>query len=154
MGEAQELSEAIARRYLDLVHYQRHRRDAIQKEFGISGRQLAVLRHLVQSGPHFVGQISRSQQVSDATTSPMLERMERAGYVTRHRSPEDSRKVLAEATDFGREVASQAPLTTIEIMRVHLPELPLEELVAIDEALKKILDIVVKWDDIQTEETE
>lgn len=108
MRAAEELAGSIVRRYLNLMRYRRYRRHQIRKQFNIPGRQLAVLRHLVQAGPRSVGQISRFLYVRDATTSPLLERMERAGFVTRRRCREDSRKVLVEATDLGREVVSRA----------------------------------------------
>ena len=136
------LADSIVHRYLTLRRYQRHRSYLIRKQIGISGRHLAVLRHLVQDAPRTVTQISRFLYVRDATTSPLLERMERAGYVTRRRCHEDSRKVLVEPTERGRQVVAQAPMGVIDLMRTRLPTLPLGELVAIDEALQKLSDLV------------
>lgn len=141
MRAAEELAGSIVRRYLNVMRYRRYRRHQIRKQFDIPGRQLAVLRHLVQAGPRSVGQISRFLYVRDATTSPLLERMERAGFVTRRRCHEDSRKVLVEATDLGREVVSRAPMGPIELMRSRLPELPIQELSAMDEALKRLSEV-------------
>lgn len=141
MNRADELSESIVHRYLTLVRYQRHVGDLIRRTFNISGRQLAVLRHLIQHGPCTVGQISQILYVRDATTSCLLDRMERDGYVTRRRSREDNRKVYVEPTEQGREVVARAPMGTIAVMRARLPEQPLEDLMLIDQALKKLSEI-------------
>ncbi|NLG51524.1 MAG: MarR family transcriptional regulator [Chloroflexi bacterium] len=141
MDKARELADSIVHRYLTLVRYQRYVSDVIRKEFEVSGRQLAVLRYLLQSSPRSVGEISALLYVRDATTSPLLERMERDGYVTRRRCSKDNRKVLIEPTDLGRELAQRAPLGTVAQMRVRLPELPVEELESIDAALRKLSEI-------------
>jgi DNA-binding MarR family transcriptional regulator len=141
MGKAQELAESIVHRYLTLVRYQRYRGGLIQKTANISGRQLAVLRHLLEKGPRTVGQIGQFLYVRDATASAMLERMERDGYITRRRAPEDNRKVLIEPTELGRTVVAQAPPGMIWLLRERLPRLSVEELTQMDEALKKLSEL-------------
>ena len=138
MGKADELAESIVHHYLTLVRYQRHVSEIIRRTTNISGRELAVLRYLVQQNPRSVKEISQFLYVREATSSPLLERMERDGYVTRRRSPDDNRRLLVEPTDLGREVVARAPMGTVTLMRVRLPMLPFEDLAAIDEALKKL----------------
>lgn len=138
MGKTNELAESIVHRYLTLVRYQRYVSEIIRRTTSISGRELAVLRYLVQQSPRSVKEISQFLYVREATTSPLLERMERDGYVTRRRSPDDNRRLLVEPTDLGREVVTRAPMGTVTLMRVRLPTLPFEDLAAIDEALKKL----------------
>jgi len=138
VGKTNELAESIVHRYLTLVRYQRYVSEIIRRTTSISGRELAVLRYLVQQSPRSVKEISQFLYVREATTSPLLERMERDGYVTRRRSPDDNRRLLVEPTDLGREVVARAPMGTVTLMRVRLPTLPFEDLAAIDEALKKL----------------
>ena len=142
MDTARDLAGSIVHRYLTLSRYRRYCSHLIRKTTNVSGRQLAVLRHLVENAPLTVTEISRFLYVRDATASPLLERMEQAGYVTRRRCHEDSRKVHVEPTELGRQVASQAPMSIIELMRVRLPDLSVGELVAIDEALGKLSALV------------
>jgi DNA-binding MarR family transcriptional regulator len=141
MSESNALAESIVHRYLTLIRYQRYMSDLIRRTTDISGRQLGVLRYLVQNGPRTVGQISQYLYVRDATTSCLLDRMERDGFVTRHRSSEDNRKVYIELTDLGREVLAHAPTGTAGLMRARLPDIPVEDLQAIDQALKRLSDI-------------
>jgi MarR family transcriptional regulator, organic hydroperoxide resistance regulator len=135
---AQSLAESIVHRYLTLIRYQRYVSDLIRRTTNVSGRQLGVLRHLVQNGSCTVGQISQYLYVRDATTSCLLDRLERDGYVTRRRSAEDNRKVFIDLTDLGRQVVAQAPMGTAALMRARLPECPIEELLALDQALQKL----------------
>ncbi|HUV95649.1 MAG TPA: MarR family transcriptional regulator [Anaerolineae bacterium] len=142
MDTARDLAGSIVHRYLTLSRYRRYCSHLIRKTTNVSGRQLAVLRHLVENAPLTVTEISRFLYVRDATASPLLERMEQAGYVTRRRCHEDSRKVHVEPTELGRQVALEAPMGIIELMRVRLPDLSVGELVAIDEALGKLSALV------------
>jgi len=142
MATGGELADSIVHRYLTLMRYTRCRSQLIRKQADISGRQLAVLRYLVQGAPRTVRQISRFLYVCDATTSALLERMDRAGYVTRRRCEKDCRKVLVEPTEQGRQLAARAPMGVIDLMRTRLPTLPPSELAAIDEALRMLSELV------------
>ena len=141
MSRSSALAESIVHRYLTLVRYQRRRSEQIRASSNISGRQLAVLRHLVETGPQTVGQVSRFLYVRDATTSSLLDRMERGGYVMRRRCTDDCRKVYVEPTEQGRQAASTAPAGTIRLLRTRLPELDPEELEQIDWALARLAEI-------------
>jgi len=138
---ARALAESIVHRYLTLVRYQRYRSDLIRRTANVSGRQLSVLHHLIDVGPRTVGQISQFLYVRDATVSPPLERMEREGLVTRQRCQDDNRKVLVEPTALGREVVEHAPQSMVWQLRISLPDLPVEELQAIDDALQKLSQV-------------
>lgn len=141
MSRARELAESIVHRYLTLLRFQRRNSERIRMSAGISGKQLAVLRHLVQEGPRTVGEISRFLYVRDATTSLLLDRMERDGYVARRRSTQDYRKVYVEPTELGRQITATAPTGTIWLLRTRLPELDPEELEQIDWALARLSEI-------------
>jgi DNA-binding MarR family transcriptional regulator len=113
----------------------------LQQEYHVSGKQIAVLRFLIRDGPQSVSAISRYLYVSDGTTSPLLERMEQAGYVTRTRCAQDNRKVLVAPTPVGCELAERVPLGVTSRMRVYLPRLPLDQLESIDGALATLLEL-------------
>ncbi|MBC7236152.1 MAG: MarR family transcriptional regulator [Chloroflexi bacterium] len=141
MDKARELAASIVHRYLLLSRYQHRFGHLLRKQYNITGQQLAVLRYLMQGAPRTVSEISEFLLISDATASPLLERMERDGFVRRYRSSEDNRKVLVEPTIKGQEIVAQAPMGAIACMRAHLPELPLEELERIDWALARLSEI-------------
>jgi len=141
MNGAQQLAHLIVHRYLVLHRYHRRASHQLRKRLGISGRQAAILHYLVAEGTGTAREISRYLYVRDATVSPMLEVMERAGWITRRRCEQDARKWMIEPTDRGREMAAQAPLTMLETLRVRLPDLPERELLAIDTALQRLIEI-------------
>jgi DNA-binding MarR family transcriptional regulator len=141
MSRSRALAESIVHRYLALVRHQRRKSEQVRMAVNISGKQLSVLRYLVQEGPQSVGRISHHLYVRDATTSALLDRMERDGYVTRRRSTQDCRKVLVEPTEKGRQIAATAPLGMIWLLRTRLPELAPEEIEAIDRALSRLSEI-------------
>ncbi len=141
MSKADELSASILNRYLSLLRYQHRHGHELRKELGISGRQLAVLRHLLRVETCTVGEMSSLLYISDASTSKLLERMERDGYIRRRRCEEDNRKVLVDPTEAGREIVARAPMGAIWRMRVKLPALSVEELESIDRAMATLSKI-------------
>lgn len=141
MSRAYELAESIVNRYLILTRYHHRFGHKLRKSLNISGRQLSALRYLSQSGPRSVSEISRFLYIRGGTTSPLLDRMERAGYVRRHRCPEDNRRVLVEPTDLGRSILAKAPMGLVARMRADLPGLPVVELESIDAALKRLSEV-------------
>lgn len=141
MEQGQDLPQAIVNRLLTLIRYQHRFSHKMRSLFGIGGRQLSVLRFLESAGPQSVGDISRHLWVRDATASPLLERMEEDGYVVRKRSLKDSRRLIIEATDKGREVICQAPLGPMNMLRKRLPELDTVELHSLLGALDRLVEL-------------
>ncbi|TFH42894.1 MAG: MarR family transcriptional regulator [Lysobacterales bacterium] len=135
MEDTQELTDSIVHRFLTVLRFQHRSSALIQQKVQIPGRQVAVLRFLIESGPSTVTQVSRFLYVREATASTMLERMEQSGFVTRNRSAEDNRKVIVEPTVLGTEVVLHAPLGMVALLRERLPKQPLEDLKAIEKAL-------------------
>jgi len=142
MSDPQERAQSIVNLFLGIVRYQRYLSQNIKRETGQSGRRLAILRCLLEKSPRSVGEIGRYLYVSDATVSRILDDMEGDRYVTRARCKKDSRKVLVEPTDLGRELAAGAPSNAIGLLRKRLPELPDSELEKIEWSLHRLWEIV------------
>ena len=69
MDKADSLAKSIVHRYLTLMRYERHSNAVLRKTSEISGRQLAVVRFLVENGASTVSQVSQFLYVRDATAS-------------------------------------------------------------------------------------
>jgi len=136
-----ELSESIVRRLLGLVRYSHRFGHRLQREYGVSGRRLSVLRYLLENGQKSLGDISRYLNLRDGTTSPLLDSMAQAGLVSRERCTKDYRRVLFSITEEGRALAESAPLTVFARLRQDLPGLPADELAEIDRALVRIVAV-------------
>lgn len=81
----------------------------LSKIAGLTGPQLILMRSIEQLGEVTIRELSRNTNMSQATATTILDRLERNGYVKRVRSVKDKRKVHAHLTEFGRELLHKAP---------------------------------------------
>ncbi|TWS23333.1 MarR family transcriptional regulator [Tsukamurella sputi] len=80
-----------------------HAWEQVLREYGISSAGLVVL-HAVSAAPASQREIARAARVTDQTASRTIERLERAGYITRDVDPGDERRRVVAATEAGRRV--------------------------------------------------
>lgn len=83
-----------------------HAWDAHLAQWDLNHASHAVLS-VLQAGPRSQRELAVVMRVQDQTMSRVVERMERSGYVTRERSPDDRRRVLVSITGPGHETARQ-----------------------------------------------
>lgn len=69
---------------------------------GLSRAQLSVLGAL-RRGPHGITSLAELDQVSQPSMTVLVARMERAGWVSRHRDGTDRRTVRVQITEQGRK---------------------------------------------------
>ncbi len=74
---------------------------------GLSVSEMAALEHLHASGGLTPGQLGKRLSMSSGTVSPLVDRLERAGYVERHPNPEDRRSSVVRMTPWGVEDSSR-----------------------------------------------
>lgn len=82
----------------------------LSKESGLTGPQLILMRSIKELGEVTIRELSNHTNMSQATATTILDRLERNELVKRVRSNQDKRKVHAYITDKGLEVLSQAPM--------------------------------------------
>ena len=79
----------------------------IRSETGMTDNEIAIVRYLLRerSSAHDVmpSQISRQLGISSASTTALIDRLERAGMVERVNHPTDRRSILVAATDLAEE---------------------------------------------------
>src|SRR6516165_2931601 len=83
--------------------------DFMQRNFGITGPQLTILRVINRLEPVSAGELARSANFNRGTLSGILDRLETHGFVKRHRSPPDRRTVILKLTAAGKRVLAEAP---------------------------------------------
>lgn len=127
--------------FLGLYRYLRRHSRQMQEQ-GLSGRQVATLRYLLEAGPRTIGQLRDYLYISESSTSELVASMEQAGHVGRTRSEEDNRVVLVTLTPAGREAARQTPLAGVPLLREKLKALPPRRLAAIRDALAELKDLL------------
>ena len=81
---------------------------AALKELGLTYPQYLVMLVLWEHGELPVKQIGEHLRLDSGTLSPLLKRLEAAGYVERRRSAEDERSVTARPTAAGRALRERA----------------------------------------------
>ncbi|WP_432948070.1 MarR family winged helix-turn-helix transcriptional regulator [Kribbella sp. CA-253562] len=93
---------------------------------GLTHPQYLVMLALWEESPLSVKQLSSLLQLDPGTLSPLLKRLEAAGYLTRARDPRDERSLAVELTATGRELRTEAlkiPPAIIDRLGMSLGEL-------------------------------
>jgi DNA-binding MarR family transcriptional regulator len=86
-----------------------HSRQLVQ-QLGVTGPQLVVLQELARSGPVPIGSLAKAVNLSHATVTGIVTRLEKRRLVERRGDPEDGRRVLVEATAEGGTLLVTGPL--------------------------------------------
>ena len=77
-------------------------------ELGITYPQYLVLLELWEQDAQPVNDLARRLHLETNTVTPLLQRMEKEGLVTRRRGKEDGRQVIVSLTASGREMEDRA----------------------------------------------
>ncbi|GLZ44815.1 MarR family transcriptional regulator [Actinomycetospora sp. NBRC 106375] len=76
-------------------------------ELGLTYPQYLVLLTLWESEPRTVRDVGAALALDYGTVSPLLKRLEGAGFVERRRAPHDERTVTVHLTDAGRDLRAR-----------------------------------------------
>jgi MarR family transcriptional regulator, organic hydroperoxide resistance regulator len=96
---------------------------------GLTYPQFLVMLALYEGTPRTVGELGLELGMDNGTLTPLLKRLESAGFVTRTRDQHDERRVLIDLTEAGealREAACSVPEqieTACRLTREDLAEL-------------------------------
>jgi DNA-binding MarR family transcriptional regulator len=93
---------------------------------GLTHPQYLVMLALWQESPRSVKNLSAALSLEPATLSPLLKRLEAAGYVARERSSSDERMLDLTLTPAGvalRDVALTIPPRVASALNMSVPEL-------------------------------
>lgn len=88
--------------------------------------QYLVMLALWQEAPLSVTELGRRLELDPGTLSPLLKRLEAAGYLTRERSRDDERSLAVRLTDAGvalRAEAERIPPAIVERLAMDVGEL-------------------------------
>jgi len=104
---------------------------------GLTHPQYLVMLSLWERSPRTLTDVADALYLEPATLSPLLKRLEQAGYLTRRRSTDDERALSIELTPAGEELRSRAlavPGTIVERLGV-----PMEQLERVRDELTALL---------------
>ena len=113
------------------------------KALGISYPQYLVLMILWEKDRQPVNDIAKRLLLETNTVTPLLQRMEKEGLVSRQQDPVDSRKVIVSLTDKGREMeADAAEVPHCITGRLNCSESLMEQLPSIATSLDELIGIL------------
>ncbi len=127
------------RRIIRAVELHSHK---IARLYNITGPQLACMHTIIDNGPMTSATLSSHLVLSPSTIVGIIDRLQEKGWVTRHRSTTDRRRILLDVTESGREVVRDAPLPLQDILLHSLEEASELERVAVTLALEKVVDML------------
>jgi len=104
---------------------------------GLTHPQYLVMLALWQHAPLSVRRISELLQLDPGTLSPLLKRLEAAGYLSRERDPSDERSLAVKLTPSGQALRDQAEAIPPAV--VERLGLPLEDLRDLHAALTRVI---------------
>lgn len=107
------------------------------KPLGLTYTQYIVFLVLWEKDEIPVGEICERLMLDNGTVSPLLKKMEKAGYITRSRSAEDDRVVVITLTEEGRKLQEDAKDIPEKVGKCI--DLPLEKAQKLYELLYELL---------------
>jgi len=82
----------------------------LAKTTGLTAPQILLLQTIDRNGEVSIGRLATEMNLSQATVTTILDRLEKRALVYRRRSREDRRRVHAHLTELGRETLQRAPM--------------------------------------------
>ena len=110
----------------------------VLEPLGLTHPQYLVMLALWERSPRSLGDLAGALYLEPATLSPLLKRLEAAGYLTRSRSATDERALSVELTPEGQALRQRAlgvPGTIVERLGV-----PMEQLERVRDVLTALLE--------------
>lgn len=92
-----------------LVQFVRLSSHAAEKDVGISGAQLFVLRELAAAPGLSIRQLTERTLTDQSSVSVVVSRLVAAGLISRRKDPDDARRTLLRPTARGRALLDRAP---------------------------------------------
>ena len=105
---------------------------------GMTVPQLLLLQAIHHHRDAAAGELAKVINLSQATVTTIIDRLEKKGLLVRERSEQDKRKVLIRLTDLGRAALSQAPTPLQEHFVRRFKELPAWEQSMILSSLQRV----------------
>ncbi|WP_231714499.1 MarR family winged helix-turn-helix transcriptional regulator [Desulfonema ishimotonii] len=112
------------------------------KHHGLTGPQLVILKEISKKGDLSVSELAKAISLSQSTVTGILTRLEKRGFVMRHRSEADKRKVIVRLTDKCEKFLAQAPPPLQDKFLVAFKDLESWEQMMILSALQRVVSLM------------
>ena len=118
----------------------------LAKRHHLTAPQLVCIRHICSAQGASPSELAAAVDLSRATITGILDRLEARGLLVRVRSKKDRRRIGLELTPAGRMVASLAPRPLHDRFARRLAQLPVEDQEKIDEMLRRVVEMMEAQD--------
>lgn len=109
---------------------------------GLTYPQYLTMLVLWEQAPRTVGELGQMLDLDSGTLTPLLKRLESAGFVRRQRDPADERRVLVGLTEQGHALRQRAADVPASLMcQVGMP---VQDVVDLRERIKQLISTVDK----------
>ncbi len=88
----------------------------LAKDTGLTTPQLLVMQAISDATSLTVSEVAREINLTQATTTSIVNGLERKGLVDKHRGEEDKRRVIVSPTAAGRKLIRDAPKTLQDLL--------------------------------------
>jgi DNA-binding MarR family transcriptional regulator len=122
-----------------------HSRSLVQR-FDLTGPQLVVLKELISVSPRSVSELATAVNLSQATVTGILDRLEKKSMVLRERDTSDRRKVMVSPTEAAEKVLAGAPPLLQEHFTKAFAKLPDWQQTQILSSLQRIVTLMEATD--------
>jgi DNA-binding MarR family transcriptional regulator len=110
----------------------------LQREFGLTGPQLSILRVISRLTPVTTGSLADAAGFSRATLTGILDRLERQKLIDRTRDPADRRSVIVSITAAGQKILAKAPSLLQKQFYNELAQMPQAERTNLLKTLQRV----------------
>jgi MarR family transcriptional regulator, 2-MHQ and catechol-resistance regulon repressor len=110
----------------------------LQKDFGLTESQFAILEAVYHLGPLQQGELCRKILRSGSNVTTVVDNLERDGLVRRERDADDRRIQVVHLTDAGRELLQRALPVHVQRVRAQMEALEPDELRELGRLCRKL----------------
>ncbi|MDP9139892.1 MAG: MarR family transcriptional regulator [Pseudomonadota bacterium] len=109
---------------------------------GITYPQYLVLSVLWEEDGQTITEIANRLSLEPSTITPLVKRLEQAGFLSRQRNPEDERQVTVSLVKKGRDLQKQTGCLTDALLRKS--GMTVKEITALNQQVQKLRDALAR----------
>lgn len=114
----------------------------VLEKLGITYPQYLVLSALWQADGQTVGAIADRLSLESSTITPLVKRLEAAGFVKRQRNPDDERQVTVSLTGTGQTLHQESKCLTETLL--ERSGLPVADIVRLNKEVSAFRDVLAR----------
>ncbi len=127
----------------ELVNSSERNRRAVAEVLGIGLSELVAMGHLYADGPMTAGRLAEQMGLTTGSTTALIDRAQRAGFLTRQVNPDDRRSVLVALTPAGTHAMAWTYTETDARISAALRAVPAAELDRVSAVLHEVAEALL-----------